>query len=125
MKLLSLKRLLSKPTTTVEPADSVTAASEIASDIATVLDAFEEKVIAAVVAAVMDVEEPEGAVTACIAGGDGLTQGGSFRSGDYVDSALLDLSPPTKFYVKRSRRVNVVSSDLERSPSVSAALLTP
>ena len=75
-------------TTTVEPADSVIVAAEIASDIATVLDAFKEKVIVAKVAIEMDVEEPEGAVTTSIASGDGLTQGGSSRSGDYVDSAL-------------------------------------
>ena len=75
-------------TTTVEPADSVIVAAEIASDIATVLDAFKEKVIVAEVAVEMDVEEPEGAVTTSIASGDGLTQGGSSRSGDYVDSAL-------------------------------------
>ena len=75
-------------TTTVEPADSVIVAAEIASDIATVLDAFKEKVIVAEVAIEMDVEEPEGAVTTSIASGDGLTQGGSSRSGDYVDSAL-------------------------------------
>ena len=77
-----------KATTTVEPADSVIVAAEIASDIATVLDAFKEKVIVAEVAIEMDVEEPEGAVTTSIASGDGLTQGGSSRSGDYVDSAL-------------------------------------
>jgi hypothetical protein len=83
-------------TATVEPTDSVTTAAETASDTATVLDAFEEEVIAAEVAAEMDVEELEGAVTAGIAGGDGLAQGGSSRSSDYVDSTLLDLSPPTR-----------------------------
>ena len=75
-------------TATVEPADSVIAVAETTGDTATILVAFEEEVIAAEVAAEMDVEEPEGAVTTSIACGDGLTQGGSSRSGDYVDSAL-------------------------------------
>jgi hypothetical protein len=112
-------------TTMIEPAISVTAAAETASDTATGLDASEEKIIAAEVAAEMAVEESEGAVSAGIAGGDGLTQGGFSGSGDYVDSALLDVSPPTRFYVRRSRHANVVSSNSERTPSVSAALLTP
>ena len=112
-------------TTTVEPTDSVTAATETAGDIATILDAFEEEVIAVEVAAEMAVKESEGAVTASIAGGDGLTQGGSSRSGDYADSVLLDLSRPTRSYVRRSHRVNVVSSNSKRTPSVSATLLTP
>ena len=77
-------------TATVEPADSVIAVAETTGDTATILVAFEEEVIAAEVAAEMDVEEPEGAVTTGIAGGDRLAQGGSSRSGDYVDSTLLD-----------------------------------
>ena len=112
-------------TTTVEPTDNVTAATETAGDIATILDAFEEEVIAVEVAAEMAVKESKGDVTASIAGGDGLTQGGSSRSGDYADSVLLDLSRPTRSYVRRSHRVNVVSSNSKRTPSVSATLLTP
>jgi hypothetical protein len=46
------------------------------------------------------------------------------RSSDHMDPVLLDSSSPSNFYVRRSRRVNVVSSDSERTPSVSAALLT-
>jgi hypothetical protein len=112
-------------TIAVEPADNVTVAAETTGDAANAFDAFEEEAIAAEVAAERAVEETGGAITAGIIGDDGLTQGGSSRSGDHADSALLDSSPPTKFYVRRSRRVNVVSSDSERTPSVSAALLTP
>ncbi len=71
------------------------------------------------------VEAPEGAVSAGVVGDVGLTQGGSSRSSDRVDSALLDLTPPSKFYVRRSRRVNIVSSDSERTLSVGAVHLTP
>ena len=112
-------------TTAVEPIDNVTTAAETAGDAATAFDAFEEEAIATEVAAERAIEEPEGAVTTGITSDDGLTQGGSSRSGDYADSALLNLSPPTRFYVRRSRCVNVVSSDSERTPSVSATLLTP
>jgi hypothetical protein len=112
-------------TAAVEPADSITTVAETVGDAAVVSDAFEEDVNAAEVAAEEAVEEPEGAVTVGVVGDDGLTQGGSSRSSDHMDSALLDSSPSSKFYVRRSRRVNVVSSDSERTPSVSAALLTP
>ena len=111
-------------TAAVKLADNVTVVAETAGDAAAAtFDVFEEVNVAAVVAEGA-VEEPEGAVTAGIAGDDGLTQGDSSRSVDYADSALLNLSPPTRFHVKRSRHVNVVSSDSERTPSVSAALLT-
>uniref|UniRef100_A0A2N9H2H3 Aminotransferase-like plant mobile domain-containing protein n=1 Tax=Fagus sylvatica TaxID=28930 RepID=A0A2N9H2H3_FAGSY len=112
-------------TAAVEPADSITTVAETVGDAAVVSDAFEEDVNAAKVAAEEVVEEPEGAVTVGVVGDDGLTQGGSSRSSDHMDSALLDSSPSSKFYVRRSRRVNVVSSNSERTPSVSAALLTP
>ena len=112
-------------TTAVEPADSSTAAAETVGDATVVSDAFKEEVNAAEVVAEEAVEEPEGAVSAGVVGNEGLTQGSSSRSSDHMDSALLDSSPPSKFYVRRSRRANVVSSDSERTPSVSAALLTP
>jgi hypothetical protein len=112
-------------TAVVELANNVIAVVETASDAAaaTAFDVFEEVNVVAV-AAEGAVKEPEEVVTAGIAGDDRLTQGDSSRNGDYANSALLDLSPPTRFYVKRSRCVNVVSSDSKRTPSVSAALLT-
>ncbi len=112
-------------TATVEPADSITAAAKTAGDATVVSDAFEEEVNAAEVVTEEVVEEPEGVVSAGVVDDHGLTQGGSSRSSDHMDPALLDSSPPSKFYVRRSRRVNVVSSDSERTSSVSAALLTP
>ena len=42
-----------------------------------------------------------------------------------MDSTLLDSTPPSKFYVRRSHRVNIVSSDSERTLSVGAVHLTP
>ena len=64
-------------------------------------------------------------VTAGITNGDGLTQSDSSKSGDHTDSSLLDSSPSTRFYVRRTRYGNVVSFDSERTPSINAALLTP
>uniref|UniRef100_A0A2N9GEA6 Aminotransferase-like plant mobile domain-containing protein n=1 Tax=Fagus sylvatica TaxID=28930 RepID=A0A2N9GEA6_FAGSY len=87
-------------TATAEPTDSITATTK-------------------------SVSAPEGAVSAGIVDDVGLTQGGSSRSSGRVDSALLDSTPPSKFYVRRSRRANIVSSDSEKTPSVSAAHLTP
>ena len=112
-------------TAAVEPADSITAAVEIAGDATVVSDAFKEEVNAAEVVTEEVVEEPEGAFLADVVDDHGLTQGSSLRSSDHMDPVLLDSSSPSKFYVRRSRRVNVVSSDSERTPSVSAALLTP
>jgi hypothetical protein len=112
----------------VETADNVTAAAETIDDASTVAEVVEEEVIAAEIAAERVVEEPEevvGAVTASITDGDRPTQGGFSKSGDHMDSALFDSSPSTKFYVRRARCGNVVSSDSERTLSVSAALLTP
>ena len=109
-------------TAAAELADSITAATKFASGTA---DAPEEGVDAAEMAIKGAVEAPEGAVSAGIVDDVGLTQGGSSRSSDRVDSALLDSTPPSKFYVRRSRRVNIVSSDSERTPSVSALHLTP
>ena len=112
-------------TAAAEPADSITAATESASDTAIVSDAPEEGVDAAEMAIEETVEEPEGVVSVGIVDDVGLTQGGPSRSSDHIDSALLDSSPPSKFYVRRSHRVNIVSSDSERTPSVSAVHLTP
>uniref|UniRef100_A0A2N9HEB1 Aminotransferase-like plant mobile domain-containing protein n=1 Tax=Fagus sylvatica TaxID=28930 RepID=A0A2N9HEB1_FAGSY len=58
-------------TATAEPTDSITATNQIS---------------------------PEGAVSAGIVDDVGLTQGGSSRSSGRVDSALLDSTPPSKFY---------------------------
>uniref|UniRef100_A0A2N9I9H3 Aminotransferase-like plant mobile domain-containing protein n=1 Tax=Fagus sylvatica TaxID=28930 RepID=A0A2N9I9H3_FAGSY len=112
-------------TATAEPTDSITATTKSVSGTAGVSDVPEEGVDAAEMAVEGAVEAPEGAVSAGVVGDVGLTQGGSSRSSDRVDSALLDLTPPSKFYVRRSRRVNIVSSDSEKTPSVSAAHLTP
>jgi hypothetical protein len=112
-------------TATVELADSITAAAETADDATVIPDVFEEEVNAAEVVTEEVMKEPEEAVPADVIGDEGLTQGGSSRRSDHVDSALLDSNPPTKFYVRRSRRVNIVSSDSERTPSISVALLTP
>ena len=112
-------------TPAAEPADSITAATKSTSGTAVVSDAPEEGVDAAEMAVEGAVEAPEGAILADIVDDVGLTQGGSSRSSDRVDSALLDSTPPSKFYVRRSRRVNIVSSDSERTPSVSAVHLTP
>ena len=91
-------------TAAAELADNITAATKFASGTA---DAPEEGVNAAKMAIKGAVEAPEGAVSAGIVDDVGLTQGGSSRSSDRVDSALLDSTPPSKFYVRRSRRVNV------------------
>ena len=112
-------------TPAAEPADSITAATKSTSGTAVVSDAPEEGVDVAEMAVEGAVEAPEGAILADIVDDVGLTQGGSSRSSDRVDSALLDSTPPSKFYVRRSRRVNIVSSDSERTPSVSAVHLTP
>jgi hypothetical protein len=112
-------------TATAEPANSVIAATKSASGTADVSDVPEEGVDAAEVAVEGTAEAPEGAVSASIVDDVGLTQGGSSRSSDRVDSTLLDSTPPSKFYVRRSRRVNIVSSDSERTLSVGAVHLTP
>jgi hypothetical protein len=112
-------------TAAAEPTDSITAATKSVSGTAGVFDVPEEGVDAAEMAVEGAVEAPEGAVSAGIVDDVGLTQGGSLRSSGRVDSALLDSTPPSKFYVRRSRRANIVSSDSERTPSVSAVHLTP
>uniref|UniRef100_A0A2N9ESA1 Aminotransferase-like plant mobile domain-containing protein n=1 Tax=Fagus sylvatica TaxID=28930 RepID=A0A2N9ESA1_FAGSY len=112
-------------TATAEPTDSITATTKSVSGTAGVSDVPEEGVDAAEMAVEGAVEAPEGAVSAGIVDDVGLTQGGSSRSSGRVDSALLDSTPPSKFYVRRSRRANIVSSDSEKTPSVSAAHLTP
>ena len=109
-------------TATAEPADSITAATKSASGTA---DAPEEGVDAAEMAVEGVVEAPEGAVSAGIVDDVGLIQGGPSRSSDHVNSALLDSTPLSKFYVRRPRRVNIVSSDSERTLSVGAVHLTP
>jgi hypothetical protein len=112
-------------TATAEPTDSITAATKSVSGTAGVSDVPEGGVDAAEMAVEGAVEAPEGAVSAGIVDDVGLTQGGSSRSSGRVDSALLDSTPPSKFYVRRSRRTNIVSSDSEKTPSVSAVHLTP
>ena len=112
-------------TAAAELADSITAAVESAGDATIFFDAFEEEVNAAEVVTEEVVEEPEGAIPAGVVGDEGLVRGGSSKSSDHIDSALLDSSPPSKFYVRRSHRANIVSSDSERTPSVSVAFLTP
>ena len=42
-----------------------------------------------------------------------------------MDSTLLDSTPPSKFYVRRSHRVNIVSSDSKSTLSVGDVHLTP
>ena len=87
-------------TATAEPADSITAATKSASGTA---DAPEEGVDAAEMAVEGVVEAPEGAVSVDIVDDVGLTQGGPSRSSDHVNSALLDSTPLSKFYVRRPR----------------------
>uniref|UniRef100_A0A2N9GXA1 Uncharacterized protein n=1 Tax=Fagus sylvatica TaxID=28930 RepID=A0A2N9GXA1_FAGSY len=112
-------------TATVEPADSVTAATKSASGTAGVSDVPEGEVDVPEMTVEGVVEAPEGAVSAGVVDDVGLTQGGSSRSSDRVNSALLGSTPLSKFYVRRSRHVNIVSSDSERLLSVGAVHLTP
>ena len=112
-------------TAAAEPADSVTATTKSTSGTAGVSDVPEGGVDVPEMTVEGAVEAPEGAVSAGIVDDVGLTQGGSSRSSDRVNSALLDSTPLSKFYVRRSRRVNIVSSDSERTLSVGAVHLTP
>uniref|UniRef100_A0A2N9HX46 Uncharacterized protein n=1 Tax=Fagus sylvatica TaxID=28930 RepID=A0A2N9HX46_FAGSY len=48
----------------------------------------------------------------------GTAQGGLSGSGSHVDPSLLDSSPSTRQYVRRARRGSLVSTDSERTASV-------
>jgi hypothetical protein len=55
----------------------------------------------------------------------GIAQGGLSGSGSHVDLSLLDSSPSTRQYVRRARRGNLVSTDSERTASVTVRVPTP
>uniref|UniRef100_A0A2N9EZL5 Uncharacterized protein n=1 Tax=Fagus sylvatica TaxID=28930 RepID=A0A2N9EZL5_FAGSY len=55
----------------------------------------------------------------------GIAQGGLSGSGSHVDPSLLDSSPSTRQYVRRARRGSLVSTDSERTASVTARVPTP
>uniref|UniRef100_A0A2N9IYA9 Aminotransferase-like plant mobile domain-containing protein n=1 Tax=Fagus sylvatica TaxID=28930 RepID=A0A2N9IYA9_FAGSY len=55
-----------------------------------------------------------------------VTVGGdASESGSQVDPSLLDSSPSTRQYVRRARRGSLVSTDSERTASVTARVSTP
>jgi hypothetical protein len=55
----------------------------------------------------------------------GTTQGNPSGSGSHVDLSLLDSSPSTRQYVRRARRGSLVSTDSERTTSVTVRVPTP
>uniref|UniRef100_A0A2N9GB03 Uncharacterized protein n=1 Tax=Fagus sylvatica TaxID=28930 RepID=A0A2N9GB03_FAGSY len=55
----------------------------------------------------------------------GIAQGGLSGSGSHVDLSLLDSSPSTRQYVRRARRGSLVSTDSERTASVTVRVPTP
>ena len=55
----------------------------------------------------------------------GTVQGGPFGSGSHMDPSLLDSSPSTRQYVRRTRRGSLVSTDSERTVSTTVRVLTP
>jgi hypothetical protein len=55
----------------------------------------------------------------------GTVQGDISESGSHVDPFLLDSSPSTRQYVRRARRGSLVSTDSERTASVTARVPTP
>jgi hypothetical protein len=55
----------------------------------------------------------------------GTVQGGLSGSGNHVDPSLLYSSPSTRQYVRRARRGSLVSTDSERTASVTVRVPTP
>ena len=55
----------------------------------------------------------------------GTVQGDISESGSHVDPSLLDSSPSTCQYVRRARRGSLMSTDFERTTSVTTRVLTP
>ena len=55
----------------------------------------------------------------------GTVQGDISESGSHVDPSLLDSSPSTRQYVRRARRGSLMSTDFERTTSVTTRVLTP
>uniref|UniRef100_A0A2N9I6E6 Aminotransferase-like plant mobile domain-containing protein n=1 Tax=Fagus sylvatica TaxID=28930 RepID=A0A2N9I6E6_FAGSY len=55
----------------------------------------------------------------------GTVQGDLSGSGSHVDPSLLDSSPSTRQYVRRARRGSLVSTDSERTTSVTVRVPTP
>uniref|UniRef100_A0A2N9H2B4 Uncharacterized protein n=1 Tax=Fagus sylvatica TaxID=28930 RepID=A0A2N9H2B4_FAGSY len=55
----------------------------------------------------------------------GTAQGGLSGSGSHVDPSLLDSSPSTRQYVRRARRGSLVSTDSERTASVTESETAP
>ena len=60
-----------------------------------------------------------------ITSSDGTTQENLSGSGDHTDPALFDSSPLTRHYVRRARRGSMVSTDSERTTSVTPMVPTP
>ena len=55
----------------------------------------------------------------------GTVQGGPSGSGSRVDPSLLDSSPSTRQYVRRTRKGSIVSTDSERTVSAIVSVPTP
>jgi hypothetical protein len=55
----------------------------------------------------------------------GTVQGGPSGSGSRVDPSLLDSSPSTRQYVRRTRRGSIMSTDYERTVSATVRVPTP
>uniref|UniRef100_A0A2N9GWQ1 Aminotransferase-like plant mobile domain-containing protein n=1 Tax=Fagus sylvatica TaxID=28930 RepID=A0A2N9GWQ1_FAGSY len=85
-------------------------------------EVVEEHVTVGVVTGVERVVEPT-PITVTSSGG--TAQGDASESGSQVDPSLLDSSPSTRQYVRRARRGSLVSTDSERTASVTARVSTP
>jgi hypothetical protein len=85
-------------------------------------EVIEEHVTVGVVTGAERVVEPT-PITVTSSGG--TVQGDVSESGSHVDPSLLDSSPSTRQYVRRARRGSLVSTDSERTASVTARVPTP
>uniref|UniRef100_A0A2N9EVM6 Aminotransferase-like plant mobile domain-containing protein n=1 Tax=Fagus sylvatica TaxID=28930 RepID=A0A2N9EVM6_FAGSY len=85
-------------------------------------EVIEEHVTVGVVTGAERVVEPT-PITVTSSGG--TVQGDVSESGSHVDPSLLDSSPSTRQYVRRARRGSLVSTDSERTASITARVPTP
>jgi hypothetical protein len=85
-------------------------------------EAVEEYVTVGVVTGVERVVET---TPVAVTSSGGTVQGDLSGSGSHVDPSLLDSSPSTRQYVRRARRGSLVSTDSERTTSVTVRVPTP
>uniref|UniRef100_A0A2N9G8W5 Aminotransferase-like plant mobile domain-containing protein n=1 Tax=Fagus sylvatica TaxID=28930 RepID=A0A2N9G8W5_FAGSY len=100
----------------------VEAGASIEDDEVSMEEVIEEHVTVGVVTGAERVVEPT-PITVTSSGG--TVQGDVSESGSHVDPSLLDSSPSTRQYVRRARRGSLVSTDSERTASVTARVPTP